>query len=61
MQPRQMLGARHADAHRRHTIAQVSVPTALGGGIIALLTASSLVTFIVYRVKRYDEIGARSR
>ena len=34
---------------------------ALGGVIIAFFATSWLVSFIVYRVKRYDEIGARSR
>ncbi|HWG81226.1 MAG TPA: HoxN/HupN/NixA family nickel/cobalt transporter [Stellaceae bacterium] len=34
---------------------------ALGCAIIALFAASWLVSFVVYRVKRYDEIGARSR
>jgi nickel/cobalt transporter (NiCoT) family protein len=34
---------------------------ALGGAIIAFFAASWLVSFIVYRVKRYDEIEARSR
>jgi high-affinity nickel-transport protein len=34
---------------------------ALGGAIIAFFAASWLVSFIVYRVKRYDEIAARPR
>ena len=34
---------------------------ALGCAIIGLFAASWLVSFIVYRVKRNDEIGARSR
>ena len=34
---------------------------ALGGAIIAFFAASCLVSFIVYRLKRYSEIEARSR
>jgi high-affinity nickel-transport protein len=34
---------------------------ALGCAIIAFFAASWLVSFIVYRLKRYDEIEARSR
>ena len=33
----------------------------LGGALIAFFAASWLVSFIVYRVKRYDELDVRSR
>lgn len=33
---------------------------ALGGAVIAFFAASWLLSFIIYRLKRYDEIEARS-